>query len=128
MERCKLTRFIVLVANCYFLFASTSHAVAGVRPIGAGAFPLSFADASAWFAHEANHNSKVLTVLFYFQGNAGWLTGKTDFKWQVNQSPASIDMTVGTVLIHVKYWQDSDDVEIQGKKYRRTADNVFLIS
>ncbi len=121
---------MALILSCSLSFVVLSHAkgVSGVRAIGAGAFPLSFTDASAWFANQANDTSKVVTVLFYFQGSPGWLRGKTDFKWQVNQNPATIDMTVGTVPIHVKYWQDTDEVEVQGVRFMRSVDNVFLIA
>src|SRR3954462_9667566 len=94
----------VAVVCCVFpsIAAQTSHA--GPRPIGAGAFPLSFTHASASFAHRASGNEKLLTVLFYFQGSAGWLNQKTDFNWQINSSPARIDMVVGKTPIRAKYW------------------------
>ncbi|HET9840004.1 MAG TPA: tetratricopeptide repeat protein [Candidatus Angelobacter sp.] len=110
------------------LAASSKEPGPGPRAIGAGAHPLSFTEASAWFAHQANQSSKALTVLFYFQGTPGWLTEKTDFQWQINQNPATIDMTVGTVPIHLKYWQNTDEVEVLGKRYSRSAGNVFLIA
>lgn len=114
---------------CFSLTApSQTGSTSGVRPIGAGAFPLSFTHASSWFAHHADEKSKVLTVLFYFQGSPGWLTRETDFHWQINQDPATIDMTVGSVPIHAKYWQKTDEIEVQGKRYKRSADNVFFIS
>jgi hypothetical protein len=122
-KRVLLTFFLCLS------FASSSQAAApGPHPVGAGAYPLSFTDASAWFAHQSNETSKVVTVLFYFQGRPGWLSGNTDFKWQINGTPATIDMTVGNVPIDVKYWQDSDEVEVLGKRYSRSTDNVFFIS
>jgi hypothetical protein len=105
---------------------SVSHN--GVRPVGAGAFPLSFTHASAWFGHRADHVEKDLTVLFFFQGKPGWVNQKTDFNWKVNQSPASIEMQVGTVAIRAKYWPETDEVEIQGKKYERSNSNVFLVA
>jgi len=122
-KRVLLTFFLCLS------FASSSQAAApGPHPVGAGAYPLSFTDASAWFAHQSNETSKVVTVLFYFQGRPGWLSGNTDFKWQINGTPATIDMTVGNVPIDVKYWQDSDEVEVLGKRYSRSTDNVYFIS
>jgi hypothetical protein len=129
MRLLSTARLATLIALCCLSFSASSQTVVntGVRPIGAGAFPLSFTDASAWLAHRADNNEKVLTVLFYFHGSPGWLSGKTDFKWQVNQSPATIDMLVGSVPIRAKYWQETDEVEVQGKKYRRSADNVFVI-
>jgi hypothetical protein len=47
--------------------ASTS-AEKGVRPIGGGAFPLSLTHASAWFAHSADNNEKVLTFVIFLPG------------------------------------------------------------
>src|SRR5579859_5979071 len=125
----QMARMVSLSFFCFLSLAALPQAHGErLRSIGAGAHPLSFTDASAWFAHQANQNSKVLTVLFYFQGSPGWLTEKTEFNWQINQNPATIDMTVGTVPIHLKYWQDTDEVEVLGKKYSRSASNVFLIA
>jgi TPR repeat protein len=108
--------------------SQTAAGASGVRCIGAGAFPLSFTDASVWFAHQVNDKSKVLTVLFYLQGSPGWLTGKTDFNWKINQDPATIDMMAGNVPIHAKYWQSTDEIELLGKRYRRSDANVFVIA
>jgi TPR repeat protein len=100
----------------------------GVTPIGVGAYPLTFTTASTWFAHKADDKEKLVTVMFYFQGAAGWLTKGTDFKWQVAQSPASIDMMVGTFPIRARYWPNTDEVEVQGHRFPRGHDNVFLVS
>lgn len=113
---------------CISLFASQKNSTSGLRAIGAGAFPLSFTDASAWFGHQSTEKSKTVVVIFYFQGSPGWTTAKTDFHWQINQDPATIDMAVGSVGIHVKYWQGDDQIEVLGRKYPRSADNVFVIS
>src|SRR5579872_3779674 len=127
----RAAQILALSLFCRLSMAASSQTAAstsGVRCIGAGAFPLSFTDASAWFAQQADDKSKVLTVLFYLQGNPGWLTRKTDFNWQINQDPATIDMMVGSVPIHAKYWQSTDEIEVLGKRYRRSADNVFFIA
>jgi hypothetical protein len=120
----------ILVFNliCCLSLAASHQSGPDIHVIGAGSHPLSFADASAWFSHQANQTSKVLTVLFYFQGSPGWLNEKTDFHWEINQNPATIDMTVGTVPIRIKYWRETDEVEILGKRYSRSTSNVFLIA
>ncbi len=129
MKVARARRNVYLNFGLCLVLTACSYAVSpGPRPLGAGAHPLSFADASAWFAHQANQTSKTLTVLFYFQGSPGWLTEKTDFHFQINGAPATIDMTVGSVPIHLKYWQNTDEVEVLGKRYSRSAANVFLIA
>jgi hypothetical protein len=119
----------ILALSCYLPPSVVAQAAdKGLRPMGAGAFPLSFTHASAWFAYRANENEKALIVLFFFQGNPGWLNQKADFKWQVNGSPASIDMVVGKVPVRAKDWPETDDVEVGGSKYKRSSSNVFLVT
>jgi len=116
------------VSACFFILSALAQAVeAGPRPIGAGAFPVSFTHASAWFANRADADQKVVTLLVYFEGVAGWQDQRTDFKWEVNQSPAKIEMSVGKIEIRINYWSDTDDVEIQGTKYKLSTSNVFLV-
>jgi hypothetical protein len=66
--------------------------------------------------------------MVYFQGSPGWPNQKTNFDWQVNHDPANINMMVGTVPARVKYWMETDEVELQGKRYKRSNSNVFLVS
>lgn len=128
MRTPKLRRPLIVISACVFILAALAQvSQSGQRPMGAGAFPVSFTYASAWFAHRADTNQKVLTVLVYFEGSAGWHTQHTDFKWEVNQSPAKIEMSVGKIEILVKYWPDTDDVEIQGTKYKLSSSNVFVV-
>lgn len=123
----RLASFFVMLVCLPSAYCQTV-APLGVRVVGIGSHPLSFTEASAWFASKADDSQKVITVLFYFQGNPGWLSGSTDFKYQINQNPASIDMKVGDVPISAKYWQQTDEVELQGQKFKRSHDNVFLVS
>jgi hypothetical protein len=67
-------------------------------------------------------------LLFFFQGSPGLVSQQTDWKMHPNEKPASIDMTVGKVPVHAKYWPDTDEVEIQGTKYKRSTSNVFLVT
>jgi TPR repeat protein len=97
-------------------------------PGGAGAYPLSLADGSAWFIQTESDAEKTLTALVYLQGTPGWIKESVDWKWQVAQNPATIDMVVGKVPIHLKYWKDTDEIEVQGQRFKRTHDNVFFIS
>lgn len=127
MDFRKAARIAISIVWCFSLLSSSEASVSGVRAVGAGAFPLSFTDASAWFADQSNETSKSLIALFYFQGSPGWLSENTDFKWRLGQSVATIDMTVGSVPIHVIYRQDTDEIELLGKRYSRASDNVFLI-
>jgi len=122
-----LRRFPKVLACFFILAAITQTNKAGPGPIGAGAFPVSFTHASAWFANRADADQKVVTLLVYFEGVAGWQDKRTDFKWEVNQSPAKIEMSVGKIEIRMKYWSDTDDVEIQGTKYKLSTSNVFLV-
>ena len=103
---------ILALVCCVTRLAFAQPAEMGIRAIGAGAFPLSFTHASAWFAHSANESEKVLIVLFFFQGSPGWLSQKTDFKWQVTGSPASIDMVVGKVTMRARNSSAPKDTEI----------------
>jgi TPR repeat protein len=66
-------------------------------------------------------------MLVYFEGSAGWHNQRTNFKWEVNQSPARIEMSVGKIEIRVKYWPDTADVELQGTKYKLSSSNVFVV-
>jgi TPR repeat protein len=111
------------------LFATALLRAVDVAPrgMGVGAFPVSFTHAAAWFAQQDDPSKKIVTVLIYFQGDAGWDTQDTKFKWEINKIPATIDMSVGKAEIHVKYWSDSSDVEIQGEKYKLSSSNVFLV-
>jgi len=122
-------RLSALFALCLFTLPVSSETTKSseVLPIGAGSYPLSFADASAWFAHAANDHEKLVTVMVYFHGTAGWTSQNTDFKWEINHSPATIHMKVGSTPIDVKYWSETDEVEIFNKRYLRSTDNVFFV-
>lgn len=119
---------ILALICCVTRLAFAQSTAMGIRPNGAGSFPLSFTHASAWFGHSANKSEKVIIVLFFFQGSPGWLHQKTDFNWQVNGSPATIDMVVGKVPVRAKYWPETDEVEVEGNKYQRSSSNVFLVT
>jgi TPR repeat protein len=121
-------RRITTVAMCFFILAALGQAKdSGPGAIGAGAYPISFTDASAWFANRADGNQKHLTLLVFFEGNAGWLDQQINFNWDVNGSPAKIAMSVGKTEILVRYWSDTGDVEIQGTKYNLSNGNVFFV-
>jgi len=122
----RLSALFALCLSSVSIPSETAKSV-GVLPMGAGAYPLSFADASAWFAHAANDHEKLVTVMVYFHGTAGWTSQNTDFKWEINHSPAIIHMKVGSTPIDVKYWSETDEVEIFSKKYLRSIDNVFFV-
>lgn len=124
----KRLRQITAASAFFFVLAPLAQPnQSGPHAIGAGAFPVSFTIASAWFADRADANQKVVTLLVYFEGSAGWDDQSTDFKWEVNQSPARIEMSVGKVQILVRYWSDSGEVEIQGTRYQLSSGNVFLV-
>jgi len=117
MRFLNLVRRLAMVATCFFILGALAHASDfGPRAIGAGAYPISFTDASAWFANRADGNQKVLTLMVFFEGSAGWLDQQTNFNWEVNDSPAKIAMSVGKTEILLRYWSDTGDVEIQGTK------------
>jgi TPR repeat protein len=128
MRPLKFLRRITTAAMCLLILVALGQAKdSGPRAIGAGAYPISFTDASAWFANRADGNQKVLTLLVFFEGSAGWLDQQTNFNWEVNGSPAKIAMSVGKIEILVKYWSDTGDVEIQGSKYSLSNGNVFFV-
>jgi TPR repeat protein len=113
---------------CFFILAALGQAKdSGPRAIGAGTYPISFTDGSAWFANRADDNQEILTLLVFFEGSAGWLDQTTNFDWEVNGSPAKIAMSVGKTDILVRYWPDTGDVEIQGTKYNLSNGNVFFV-
>ncbi len=97
------------------------------RPIGAGSFPVTFECASAWFAHHADNNQKLVTMIVYMNGNAGWNRKTTDFKWEVAGDPATIAMSVGATKIRIAYSASTGIVEIQGSKYDLASSNVFVV-
>ena len=39
--------------------------------------------------------------------------------------PATVHLKAANTPVDVKYWRGSDEVEIFGKKYKRSANNVF---
>jgi TPR repeat protein len=128
MRFLNLVRRLAIVATCFFILGALAHASDfGPRAIGAGAYPISFTDASAWFANRADGNQKVLTLMVFFEGSAGWLDQQTNFNWEVNDSPAKIAMSVGKTEILLRYWSDTGDVEIQGTKYSLSNGNVFFV-
>jgi TPR repeat protein len=96
------------------------------RPIGAGSFPVTFGCASAWFAHHADDNQKLVTMIVYMNGDAGWNRKATDFKWKVSGDPATIEMSVGATNIRIQYSASTGIVEIQGSKYDLAKSNVFV--
>ena len=128
MRFLNLARRLAIVATCCFIPGALAHASdSGPRASGAGAYPISFTDASAWFAGRDDGNQEVLTLLVFFEGSAGWLGQQTNFNWEVNQSPAKIAMSVGKTDILVRYWPDTGDVEIQGSKSNLSNGNVFFV-
>lgn len=127
MRRLNILRLLLAIVACSAFVAPSARAQAGPRPIGAGAFPVSFTHASAWFAQAADANRKAVILLVYFEGRAGWHNQDTDFKWQVNGSPATIQMSVGNIKIDVKYMSNTADVEIQGTKHNLSNSNVFVV-
>jgi TPR repeat protein len=128
MRPLKLVRQITIPATYVFILAALAQASdSGPRAIGAGAYPLSFTDASAWFANRADENKKVLALLVFFEGSAGWLDQQTNFNWEVNGSPAKIAMSVGKTDVLVRYWSNTGDVDIQGTKYNLSNGNVFFV-
>jgi TPR repeat protein len=127
MKRCRLIATLAVVIFGICTVCAEAQNESGPRAIGAGAFPVTFTHASAWFADRADTKQKVVTLLVYFAGRAGWENQSTDFKWEVNQNPAEIHMSVGEIKILVKYWSDTGDIEIQGAKYKLAESNVFLV-
>ena len=98
------------------------------RPIGAGSFPVTFECASAWFSHHADDQQKLVTMIVYMNGDAGWNRKTTDFKWEVAGDPATIAMSVGTTKIRIEYSASSGIVSIQGSKYDLAGSNVFVVN
>lgn len=128
MRLLNVVRQITPLAVCFlFLSALAQASDSAPRASGAGAYPISFTDASAWFANRADGNQKVLTLLVFFEGSAGWLDQQTSFNWEVNQPPAKIAMSVGKTEILVRYWSETGDVEIQGSKFNLSNGNVFFV-
>lgn len=128
MRTLKVAISVIVVLACFLVPKALPQAVQSwPRPMGAGAFPISFTHASAWFAHRADANQKLVTMLIYFQGSAGWNSQRTDFKWEVNGNPAKIEMSVGKIEIRVKYWPNTGDLEVQGSKYSLSSSNVFVV-
>jgi TPR repeat protein len=119
---------LIVAFSC--LISSTTLAETSTkfpRPIGAGSFPVTFTCASVWFAHRADESQKQITLMVYMDGTAGWDRQQTDFKWEVNGDPATIEMAVGTTHIGVKYSASTGSVEIQGSKYDLVSSNVFMV-
>ncbi|HZR31738.1 MAG TPA: tetratricopeptide repeat protein [Terriglobales bacterium] len=128
MRTVKIAMSVIVALACFLVPAALAQsAQSWPRPMGAGAFPISFTHASAWFAHRADDNQKLITMLVYFEGRAGWNSQRTDFKWELNGNTAKIQMSLGGEEILLKYWPNNGDVEVQGSKYSLSRTNVFLV-
>jgi len=88
---------------------------------------VSFTLASAWLGHQADESGKKITLLVYFEGEAGWHNAKTDFSWKVNTSPATITMNVASIPLRVSYSPETQAVSIQGQLFNLSHDNVYLV-
>jgi len=84
--------------------------------------------ASAWFADRSDEEVLFLPLMVFFEGAPGWHDKPTDFKWEIKSSPATINMTVGSTPIHVKYWATTKTVQIMEHRFELATDNVFLVS
>jgi hypothetical protein len=126
---CEFMKWIIVSVLCFVGIALPAQQAQSPisRVNGVGAYPLSFTDASAWFGSQAGPGEKTVIALFFFEGPSGWLTEGTNFKYEINGNPAIINMTVGSIPILERYWFDTDEIEVQGERYKRSENNVFLI-
>jgi hypothetical protein len=83
---------------------------------------------AAWFLRRADRTTKTLDLLVYFEGAPGWYEGPTDYQWKPNESPATIDMKVGSAAIHIKYWAEKLTVQVMDSDFSLAKDNVLLVS
>lgn len=126
-----ISRLILTKAASTWILACVALAQAPAkfpRPMGAGSFPVTFKCASAWFAHRADDNQKLLTMMVYMNGSAGWNRKATGFKWEIAGDPATIAMSVGTTQIRIEYSASNGTVRIQGSKYDLANSNVFVVN
>ena len=124
--RCRIS--LTSVALLLLCTVSLADDGVGLRPMGAGSFPISPMHAATWFAAKADQDRKVLTLVVFFEGEPGWQDAARDFNWVVNASPATIDMNVGLTPVHVKYWPETMTVQILGHDFTLATDNAFLLS
>ncbi len=117
----------VAIASMFLSSTAAQTPAKFPRPIGAGSFPVTFTCASVWFAHHADDNQKLVTMMVYMNGRAGWNREATDFKWEVAGDPATIAMSVGATKIRVKYSASTGSLEIQGSNYNLASSNVFVV-
>jgi TPR repeat protein len=112
-------------------FLATNCVGADARPrpatVGIGSFPISFTYAAAWFAHESDSKGKHLALMTYFQGKPGWHDKRTDFRSQVDENPATIDMSVGETPIHIELDSERSKAKILGSTVDLSHDNVFVV-
>ncbi len=121
--------WLTVAITCLFVCATSAQTPAKFpRATGAGSFPVTFQCASAWFAHHEDENQKLVTVIVYMNGGAGWNRKTTDFKWEVAGDPATIAMSVGAAKIRIEYSASTGAVTIQGSKYDRASNNVFVVA
>jgi hypothetical protein len=116
--------FLILLVS---IAAACQAQPKGPVPIGAGAYPVTPALASAWFGDQSNESGKKITLLVFFQGEAGWHNAKTDFGWHVNTSPATINMNVAHIPLRISYSPDTQVVSVQGHLFNLSHDNVYLV-
>jgi TPR repeat protein len=117
-----------VILACLFAWTASAQTPSTFpRPIGAGSFPVTFKCASVWFAHHADDNQKLVTLMVYMNGRAGWNREATDFKWEVAGDPATIAMSVGATKIRVEYSASTGSVKIQGSNYDLAGNNVFVV-
>ncbi|HET9482009.1 MAG TPA: tetratricopeptide repeat protein, partial [Candidatus Polarisedimenticolia bacterium] len=65
--------------------------------------------------------------MVFFEGAPGWHDKPTTFEWEVQKSPATMDMTVGTTPIQVSYRAETRALRIMGQDFDLATDNVFLV-
>lgn len=63
--------WVIAVIAWSFASAATVQPAKFPHPVGVGPFPVTFECASAWFAHHAVDNQKLVTMIVYMNGDAG---------------------------------------------------------
>lgn len=122
------TSVATLVLACFLHPAALAQeAEPGPRATGVGAYPLTSMHTAAWLGDRADTKGKHLILMVYFVGTPGWHSRATDFKWEVNQNPARIQMNVGSTPIDVLYWAETSRVEVVGSQLALSSGNVYLV-
>jgi hypothetical protein len=94
---------------------------------GFGAYPLSEAVSSMWFASAPMPKAGMRPALMvYFKGTRGWLDKKVDWKADANADPVFADFRIGEVRLFLQFWPARKLVRLFDQEVSVAEGNVVV--